>query len=151
MGKQIPHPRFARVRNDIDFWLAALVFLVLIFRIAFGRSFDALLRFVLQRDGQVRGAGFGGVDEGGAFAVSGAGAEEEALLGAVGKSGEAGFAVDVGADFEVEFAGVHESVGDVDFDVGGVDCGAGGVGDGEVGRAGAGGSVDYGDGFGVDG
>jgi len=104
----------------------------------------------LERYGQGGSAGFGGVDEGGAFAVGGGGAEEEALLGAVGESGKAGFAVHVGADFEVELAGVHESVGDVDFDVGGVDRGAGGVGDGEVGGAGADGSVDDGHGFGVD-
>ncbi len=114
------------------------------------RSLGPLLRFVLERYGQGGSAGFGGVDEGRAFAVGGGGAEEEALLGTVGKSGEAGFSVRVGADFEVELAGVHESVGDVDFDGGGIDWGAGGIGDGEVGGAGADGSVDDGDGFGVD-
>src|ERR1017187_7415815 len=40
-------------------------------------------------------------------------------------------------DLEVELAGVHESVGDVDLDLGGVDWGSGSVGDGKVGGAGA--------------
>ncbi len=69
----------------------------------------------------------------------------------VGEAGEAGFAVGVGADFEVELVRVHESVGDVDFDFGGVDGGARGIGDGEVGGAGSDAAVDDGRGFRVGG
>ncbi len=101
-----------------------------------------------QDDGELGFAGGGGIDEGGGGAVGFRGFEEESALGAFGESGEAGFAVGVGADFEVELASVHESVGDVDFDFGGVD-GFGAVGDGEVVGAGADGAVDDGDGFGV--
>ena len=50
-------------------------------------------------------AGFGGVVEGVAGAVAFGGIEEESVLDAVRKAGEAGLAVDVGADFEVEFMG----------------------------------------------
>ena len=46
--------------------------------------YDSLLRFFLKLDGEVGLAGFGGVDEGGAFAAAFGGAEEQALLGAVG-------------------------------------------------------------------
>jgi len=94
-------------------------------------------------------AGFGGVVEGVAGAVGFAGFEEESALDAVGEAGEVGFAVDVGADFQIEFAGAQESVRDVDFDFGEVDGLVVGVGDGEVGGAGAEGGVDDGDGFGV--
>ncbi len=94
-------------------------------------------------------AGFGGVVEGVAGAVAFGGVEEESALDAVRQAGEAGFAVDVGADFEVEFVGAHEPVGDVDFDFGQVDGLVGGVSDGEVGGAGAEGAVDDRDGFGV--
>ena len=71
------------------------------------------------------------------------------MLEAVGKAGETGFAVDVGAEFEVEFAGAHEPVGDVDFDLGGIHRGATGVGDGEIGGAGADAAVEDGDGLGI--
>jgi hypothetical protein len=100
-------------------------------------------------DGELGFAGGGGIDEGVAGAVSFGGFEEESTLGALGESGETGFAVDVGADFEVELAGVHESVSDVDFDFGGVNGGVGGVGDGEIVGAGADAAIDDGDGLGV--
>jgi hypothetical protein len=96
-------------------------------------------------------AGGGGVVEGFGGAVGFAGFEEEAAFDALGESGEAGFAIGVGADFEVELAGVHESIGDVDSDFGGVDWGAGFVVDGEVGGTGLDGACGRGDGFGVGG
>jgi len=105
--------------------------------------------FFPQDDGELGFAGGGGIDEGGGSAVGFGGFEEESTLGALGESGEAGFAVGVGADFEVELAGVHESVGDVDVDFGGVDGFGVSVGDREVVGAGADGAVDDGDGFGV--
>ena len=109
-----------------------------------------LISFFSQGEGEFGFAGFGGVVEGGGFAIAFGGAEEESLLGIIGQADEAGFAVGAGSDFEVEFVEIHEAVGDVDADVGGIDWGAGGIGDGEVGRARADGSVDDGDGFGVD-
>ena len=94
-------------------------------------------------------AGFGGIIEGGAFAVAFGGVEEETLFGGFGKADEAGFAIGVGADLEIELVEVHESVGDVDADIGGIDGSAGIVGDDEIGGAGAEAGVDFGDGFGV--
>ena len=112
---------------------------------------SGLLSFFLEGDGELGFAGGGGVDEGFAGAVSFGGLEGQAALDAIGEAGEAGFAVDVGAEFEVEFVKAAEAVGDVDFYFCGVDGGAGRVGDGEVGGAGAGSAVEYGDGFGVGG
>jgi hypothetical protein len=106
-----------------------------------------LSRLFSQDDGELGFAGFGGVVEGGAFAVGVGGAEEEALFGIFGESDEAGFAVGVGSDLEIELVEVGESVGDVDADVGGVDGSAGFVGDGEIGGAWAESGVDFGDGF----
>ena len=83
-----------------------------------------------------------GIVEGVARTVALGGFEEESALDPFGKAHEAGFAFGVGAHFQIEFAGVHESVGDVDFDFGGVDGGACGVGDSEVGGAGAEAAVD---------
>ena len=80
-------------------------------------------------------AGDGGIVEGFGGAVGFGRFEEEAALEVVGEAAEAGFAVGVGADFQIELVGAHESVGDVDFDLGGVDGGARGVGDREVGGA----------------
>ena len=111
----------------------------------------ALLRFLFQGDGEVGLAGFGGVDEGAAFAAAFGGAEEEALLGAVGQSDEAGLAAGTGADLEVELADVHESVGDVDVDVGGIDRRARIIDDLKVGGTGADGAIDHRNGFGVGG
>ncbi len=91
--------------------------------------------------------GFGGIVEEGGFAVAFGGAEEESLFGRIGQASEAGFAIGVGADFEVELVQARESISDVDADVGGVDGRVGGICDGEIDRAGADGSVDYGDGF----
>ena len=101
-----------------------------------------LFRDFSQDDCELGFAGFGGVVEGVAGAVALGGFEEESVLEAVGEAGEASFAVDVGAEFEVEAVGVHESVGDADCNFGGVDGLAGVVVDGEVGSAGAEGSVD---------
>ena len=92
-------------------------------------------------------AGDGGIVEGFSGAVAFGSFEIKAALEAVGESGEARFTVGVGADLEVELAGVHESIGDVDFDLGGVDGGAGGISDGEFGGAGAECAVDDGDVF----
>jgi hypothetical protein len=107
---------------------------------------ERLLGSVLERYGEFCFAGFGGVVEGGAFACALRGAEEKSLFGAVGKSGEAGVAASIGSDLKIQFMKVHESVGDVDLDVGGVDWRASGIGDGEVGRARADGAIDDGDG-----
>jgi len=108
-----------------------------------------LVGFFAQDYGELGFAGFGGIVEGGGFAVALGGAEEESLLGSIGQAGEAGFAIGVGSDFEVELVQAHESVGDVDADVGSIDGRAGGIGHGEIRGARADGSVDYGDGFGV--
>ena len=68
-----------------------------------------------------------GSHKGVAGAVAFGGFEEESLLGAGGQSGEAGFAVEL-VPISRSSLGVHESVGDVDFDFGGVDgCAAGSV------------------------
>jgi hypothetical protein len=107
------------------------------------------LFFFLQGDGELPFAGVGGIVEGIAGAVAFGGMEVEAMLEAVGKAGETGFAIDVGAEFEVELAGAHESVGDVDFDLCRIDRGAGGVGDGEISGAGANAAVEDGDGLGI--
>jgi hypothetical protein len=118
-------------------------------------SFILLQRFIpsiilfLQSDGELRFAGVGGVVEGFTRAVAFGGVEIEAMLDAVGESGETRLAVDVGAEFEVELAGVHESVSDVDFDLCGVNRSAGWVGDGEVGGAGADAAVEKRDGLGI--
>src|ERR1700722_6772787 len=69
------------------------------------------------------------------------------MLHAFGKAGEASSAVGVGADFEVEFTSVHESVGDVNRDLGGVDSAAVGIGHGEVGGAGSDSAIDHGNGL----
>jgi len=104
---------------------------------------------LLQRDGELRFAGVGGIVEGIAGAVTFGGMEVEAMLEAVGKAGKTGFAVDVGAEFEVELAGTNESVGDVDFDLGGIYGGASGVGNGEISGAGADAAVEDGNGNGL--
>lgn len=101
--------------------------------------------------GELGLAAFGGIKEGVAGALAFGGFEEESLFDAVGEAGEAGFAVDICADFEIEFARAGESVGYVDFDSGGVDGLVIGVGDGEIGGALSDGGVDRGDGVGVGG
>ena len=106
-------------------------------------------KLFLQREGELGFAGVGGIIEDFALAVAFGGVEVEAVFDAVGDAGDAGFAVDVGADFEIEFADAEESVGDVDFDFGVVDGSVVGIGDSEVGGAGADGAVDAGDGVGV--
>ncbi len=109
----------------------------------------ALLRFFAQHDGELGLTGFGRVIEGRAFAIAFGGAEKESLPRVVGKADEAGLAIGIGADFEIELMEIHESVGDVDTDVGGIDWRIGVVGDGEISGAGAEAGVDGGDCFGV--
>jgi hypothetical protein len=104
---------------------------------------------LLQGDGELPFAGVGGIVEGIAGAVAFGGMEVEAVLKTVGKAGETGFAIDVGAEFEVELAGAHESVGDVDFDLGRIHGGTSRVGDGEIGGAGADAAVEDGDSLGI--
>jgi len=104
-----------------------------------------------QGDCELGLAGFGGVVEGVAGAVAFGGIEEESALDATGEASELGFAVYVGADFEIELVGAEESVGDVDLDFRQVDGFVVWAVDGEVGGAGAEGPVDYRDGFGVGG
>jgi hypothetical protein len=103
----------------------------------------------LQRDGELRFAGVGGIVEGFAGAVAFGGMEDKTVLEAVGEAGETSLAIDVGAEFQVEFSGVHESVGDVDFDLGGVDRRSCRVGHSEIGGAGADASVEDRDGLGI--
>jgi hypothetical protein len=104
-----------------------------------------------QGDRKLGLAGFRGVVEGVADAVPLACFEEQPALDSVGEAGEADFSVDIGADLEVELVGVHESVGDVDFDFREVDGLAVGIGNGEVGGAGAKAGIDDGNGFGIGG
>src|SRR5208337_39834 len=101
--------------------------------------------------GELRLAGFGGVVEGRAFTVAFGGAEEKSLLGSFREADEAGFAVGIGSDLEVELVEAHKTVGDVDADIGGVDGLAVFIGDDEIGGAGAETGVDFGHGFRVDG
>ena len=91
--------------------------------------------------------GFGRVVEGFASAVGLGGLEiQSTFLEAVGKADESGFAIDIGADFEVKFVEAAESVSNMDFDFRGVDGLVIGVGDGEVGGARAYARVDRWDG-----
>src|ERR1700756_3554465 len=104
--------------------------------------FDAWSGFLAQGDGELRFAAGGGLVEGFGGAIAFGGLKKEAMLNAVGESGEAGFTVYVGADLEVKLAGIHESVSNMNLDFRGVDGSAGGVGNGEVGGAGADSAVD---------
>jgi len=108
-----------------------------------------LLRLLLQGDGELGFAGDGGIVEGFAGAVALGGVEGEAAFQVIGQAGEAGFAVGVSADLEVELVKTAETVGDVNVYFRGVDCGAGGIGDDEIGGAGADCAIDDGDGLGV--
>jgi len=94
-------------------------------------------------------AGFLGIVEGFSGAIGFAGLEVKAALEAVGESDEAGFAVDVSADLEIELADAGESVGDVDFDGRRIDGLAGVIGDSEIGGARAEAAIDRGDGVGI--
>ena len=105
------------------------------------------LRFCPQDDGELSFAGFGWVVEGSAFAVGFGGTEEESLLGIFGEPDETGLALGIGSDLKVELVQVHESVSDVDANVGGVDWLAVFVGNGEIGGARAEAGIDFGDGF----
>jgi hypothetical protein len=112
---------------------------------------ESLLKLFLclfpQDDGELGFTGFGWVVKGGAFAIGFGGAEEESLFGIFGEPDEAGLAIGIGSDLEIELVEVHESVSDVDADVGGVDWRTGGIGNNEIGSAGAEAGVDYGNGF----
>ena len=104
---------------------------------------------LLEHDGELRFAGIGGIVEGFGGAIALCCVEVETVFDAIGKSGDAGFAVGVGADFEIELAHVHESVGDVDADFGVVDGRVVGIGDGEVGGAWAKAAIDDRDGLSI--
>ena len=95
-------------------------------------------------------AGFGWIVEGRAFAVAFGGTEEKSLLGSFGEADEAGFAVGIGSDLEVELVEAHKSISDVDTDIGGVDGLADFVGNDEIRSARAEAGIDFGDGFRVD-
>src|SRR5579864_7346469 len=82
------------------------------------------LRFLAERQCELGFAICGGIVESVGSAVAFGGLKEQAVLHAVGHAGEAGFAVGVGAHFQVELAGIHESIRNVDFDRCGVDRGA---------------------------
>lgn len=100
-----------------------------------------------ERNGKLGLAGLGWVIEGVAGAAGFGGLEEEtSFFEVVREAGEAGFAVDVGADFEIELVKAAESVGYVNFDLGGINRLAGFVGDGEIGGTGADAGIDRGDG-----
>ena len=68
-------------------------------------------------------------------------------LDASGRPVKRAFAVDVGADFEIELMEAAESVGDVNFHLCGIDGFVVSVGDGEVGGAGAQSGIDCGNGM----
>jgi hypothetical protein len=92
-------------------------------------------------------AGFRWIVKGIAGAVAFGSFEEESLLEALREPDEAGFAIDVGPDFEIELMEATESVGDVNLHFGGIDWLAIGVGDGEVGGTGAQSGIDDGNGM----
>ena len=101
-----------------------------------------------QGDGQLGLTGFFWIVEGIAGAIALAGLKEESgMLEPVRQTGEAGFAIHIGADFEIKFVGAQESVGDMDFDFGGVDGFVVRVGYGKVGCAGTDASIDGRDGM----
>jgi len=109
-----------------------------------------LFRLLLEHDGEFCFASIGGSVEGFAGTVTLRGMEVEAAFNPVRQPRNAGFAVDVGSDFEIQLVGIHESVGDVDADFGVIDGDTSGVCDGEISGAGAYASVDDGDGVRVD-
>jgi hypothetical protein len=109
-----------------------------------------LFRLLVEHDGEFCFASIGGIVEGFAGTVTLRGMEVEAVFNPVRQPRDAGFAVDVGSDFEIQLVGIHESVGDVDSDFGVIDGDASGVCDGEISGAGAYASVDDGDGVRVD-
>jgi hypothetical protein len=109
-----------------------------------------LFRLFLEHDGEFCFASIGGIVEGFAGTVTLRGMEVETVFNPVRQPCDAGFAVDVGSDFEIQFMGIHESVGDVDADFGVINGDTSGVGYGEIRGAGAYASVDDGDGVRVD-
>lgn len=102
-------------------------------------------------DGELSLAGFVHIVEGVAGAFAFRSLEEESVLETVREGGETSFTIDIGADFEVEFTGAGESIGNVNFDFGGVDGLVIGVGDSEIGGALSDAGVDRGNGVRVGG
>jgi hypothetical protein len=95
-----------------------------------------------ESDCELRLAGFGRIVEGVAGAVAFGGFEEQSFFEAIGETGEASLAVNVGADFKIKFVEARESVGDVNLDFGSIDGLVVGAGDGEIGGAGAESGID---------
>lgn len=83
------------------------------------------------------GDGFG---DGSAFDVKG-----ERLFREIGQAGEVGFAVAVGADLQIGFAHVHETVAELHGDLGVVDGLVFAVANSEIGGADSDAAVDFGD------
>lgn len=110
-------------------------------------SRELLLRFFSQHDSELGFAGFGWIVEGAAFAVMDRSVKEEALLGIFRQANETGLALSVGTDLQVKFVEIHESVGDVNSNVGGIDGQAGYVGNDEISGAGTQAGVDLSNGF----
>ena len=102
-----------------------------------------------QSDGELGLTGLRGIVESVADPFTFVGFEEQSAFDAVGQAGEAGFAIDICADLEIELVGAHKSVGDVDFDLGQINWLVVSVSDGEIGSAGTKTSVDDRYGFGV--
>src|SRR5882762_5297251 len=67
-----------------------------------------LFRLFLEHDGEFCFASMGGMVEGFAGTVTLRGMEVETVFNPVRQPCDAGFAVDVGSDFEIEFMGIHE-------------------------------------------
>jgi hypothetical protein len=100
-------------------------------------------------DGELGLAGFVHVIKGAAGAFTFRSFEEESVLEAVREGGETSFAIDIGADFEIEFTGTGESIGNMDFYFGSVDGPVISVGNGEIGSALSNAGVNCGNGVGV--
>src|ERR1700732_159502 len=109
-----------------------------------------LFRLRLDYGGEFRFASIGGIVEGFAATVTLRGMEVEAVFNPVRQPRDAGSAVDVGSDFEIQLVGIQECVGDVNADFGVIDGDTSGVRDGEISGAGAYASVDDGDGVRID-
>jgi hypothetical protein len=110
---------------------------------------DLFPLFLLQSDGERGFAICGGIVECLAAAIAFAGFEVHAALDAVGKAGEAGFAVGVSAKFEIEAVKASEAVSDVNLDFCSIDGSAIRIGDGEISGAWTGAAVDHRHGFGI--
>src|SRR3984957_267221 len=107
-----------------------------------GSNTGALLHFLLQFDCELSFTRVGGIIEGFASAIAFGGVEIDTMLEAIRQPDESRLALGIGAEFEIESADVHESVGDVNTDLGGVNRRAGRVRNCEVRGAGADAAVD---------